>query len=69
MTKKEENVVQNLATASTDVYLCCDTNLLSCTHNNDIEGWSEYVDRIITDYPGELVVGPSSHNMAARTYN
>ena len=56
MTKKEEKAftVKHLSNASTDVYLCCDTNLVVCLAKNDVVGFREYVDRIHEDYPGEL---------------
>lgn len=52
--KKKKRAPRNLETASTDVYLCCDTNLIACLIKDDVRGFPEYFQRILNDYPGEL---------------
>ena len=62
VTKKEETVdntknnrvANNLVDASTDVYLCCDINLVACLLKNDVKGFPGYFQRILEDNPGEF---------------
>ena len=64
MTKKEEKVYntkkktfpKKLTNASTDVYLCCDMNLVTSLLTNDVAGFPEYFHRILEDYPGKLCI-------------
>ena len=64
VTKEEEKVYttqknklpKNLADASTDVYLCCDINLVTCLTTDDVAGFPDYYHRILEDYPGELCI-------------
>ena len=47
-------VRKNLSTADSDVYMCCDINLVSTLTKNDVKGFPEYLNRIIEANPGKL---------------
>ena len=47
-------VRKNLLTADSDVYMCCDMNLVITLTKNDVKGFPEYLDRIIKDNPGKM---------------
>jgi hypothetical protein len=55
ITPKQPRVIRqgDIETADTNVYLCCDTNLMIYYANKTHKAWCHYVDRILEERPGE----------------